>query len=123
MVNLNTGVNFQDFANVIDSVGDTVTLTPNTKTTSNISGNEKLTEGTPITFTAYIVRKNRPWFLDKAGLLEGGDAVMNVKGTQAIKKDDEITWQGVPYRVQDVLDRDQIGGNKAYKRVNLFKIA
>jgi hypothetical protein len=99
-----------------------VTRTPITKTTSNVNGDETLTAGTPATINVYIARKNRPWFLDKAGLVEGGDAIMLVAYSQTIAKDDKITWNGNDYRVQTVLDRDMLGGGIAYRTCNLFLI-
>jgi len=122
MANLFTGVQTYVFNNLITKYGYDVTRTPVTKTTSNITGEETLTDGTATTITAYITRKTQPWHLDKEGLIEGGDALMLVKSTDTINKDDKITANGVIYRVHDILNRDQWGGNVAFKSCNLFKI-
>jgi hypothetical protein len=99
-----------------------VTHTPVTYTNSNIEADETGTDGTPATITVYIVRKSRPWNFDKAGFIEGGDATMLVKYDQTISRGDKIAWNGNNYRIQTVLDRDQLGGDIAYKACNLFKI-
>jgi hypothetical protein len=122
MVNASTGVNFGVYAKTFLKYGDTVTHTPVTKTLSNVTGDETLTDGTGVNINAYIVRKNAPWFLDKAGLIQGGDALMLVSSAITITKDDKITWNSNTYRVQDVLLRNQIGGNCAYTLCNLFLI-
>lgn len=122
MVNTNTGVNLTVFSDKIIQYGQDVTRTPITKSINNVTGDETLTSGTNSTITAYISRKTAPWTLDKEGLIQGGDAIMLVLPTQTILKDDIITHNTVKYRVQDVINRDQIGGNVAYKTCNLFKI-
>ena len=122
MANSNTGINFKIFTNVINKYGDAVIRTPVTKTISNIEGDETLTDGTPETITVYIVRKATKWTFDTIGQIEGGDAQMLTKSTQTINKNDKITWNGNTYRVQDVLNRDNPGGNVCYKTCNLFLI-
>lgn len=99
-----------------------VTYIPIVKTTSNTTGDETLTDGASYSIKVYIVRKNAPWFLDKAGLIQGGDALMLTFYDQTIAKNDKITWNGNTYRVENVLDRDQLGGGIAYRTCNLFLI-
>lgn len=119
-----SGVEFTIYANTIRQYGHNVLRTPVTKQTSNISGDETLTgsgvEGTPEVILVYFSRKNAPWFIDKAGLIAGGDAIMLVTAGQTINKDDKISYGGLDYRVQDVIPRDQAGGITAFKSCNLF---
>jgi hypothetical protein len=119
----NTGQDFSVYANMIFMYGHNVLRTPVTKTESNITGDETLTDGTPEVITVYFSRKNAPWTFDKAGLIQGGDAQMLTQDSQTINKNDKIAYDGITYRVQDVLARDQIGGIVAYKTCNLFKIS
>lgn len=101
----------------------TVTLTPVTRSISNIEGDETFTEGTPQTITCYIVRTESKWTFDKSGLIEGGDAMMLVRASQTVRKDYKVTWNNNTYRIQDVLSRDQPGtGITVYKKCNLFLI-
>jgi hypothetical protein len=120
MVNAGTGINFNIYPKMIIKYGTDVVLTSVTKTTSNIEGDETLTDGSTATIRAFLTRKNRPWFVDKAGLIEGGDAVMLVKPTDTVNRNDKVTWNNNTYRIQNVLARDQGGGNIAFYSCNLF---
>lgn len=101
-----------------------VTLTPVSTSISNIEGDKALTEGTPSVINCYIVRQEKKWLFDKAGLIEGGDAIMLVRADQVIKKDYTVQWNNNTYRVQDVLSRDHPAeGVTVYKRCNLFIIS
>lgn len=123
MTNATTGIKFNIFDNAITKYGDTVSHTPTTQTTSNIEGDETLTEGSAVNINVYIVRKTAEWFLDKPGYLEGGDAIMLLdRSNTTVKKNDKITWKGNNYRILAILDRDEAGGNLAFKTCQLFKI-
>lgn len=122
MTNLAPGVDFTLFTGIIDTYGDIVVRTPVTKTESNIEGDETLNDGTPENIQGYLSRKTAPWMFDKPGLIQGGDAILLVYPTQTINKNDKITHNNVTYRVQQTLNRDQIGGVVAYISCNLFKI-
>lgn len=120
MVNSNTGVNFTVYANMITKYGDDVVRTPATQTLSNVDADETLTSGTPETIRVYICRRTKEYKQEEEGFFEGGDAIMLAKSTQTVNKNDLIAWQGETYLVFSVLDRDQIGGNIAYKKCVLF---
>ena len=122
MVNSSTGINLNIYANMITKYGDDVVRTEITKTTSNIEGDETLTTGSTSTLRAYLSYRTRPWFVDKAGLIEGGDAVMLVKSTDTVNKDDLITHNSITYRVQTIIPRTQPGGATAFFTAQLFKI-
>jgi len=122
MANAYTGVDFSAYARVFDHYGDSVVRTPVTLSLSNVEGDETVVEGSTGSIKVYIVRKNKPWNFDAAGMIEGGDALMLVRSTDTINRHDKITWNSNTYRVQTVLNRDQIGGNVAYKACNLFLI-
>jgi len=122
MTNTSTGVEFTVYSNVITQYGDDVVRYPATFTYSNIEGDETVTYGATASLRAYIVRKARPWTFDKAGMIEGGDGLMLVKAADTITRLDKVTWNGNSYRVQTVLNRDNIGGTVAYKVCNLFLI-
>jgi len=112
-----------DFNNkaIVDS-GVSVTRTPITKTVSNVRGDATLTEGTPESITAFIVKKNTKWFIENAGEFEGADAMMLVKHDQTIAKDDKITYLTRKYRVQEVLERTAGEGAVVYKVCPLYLI-
>jgi hypothetical protein len=122
MTNTATGIDFSTYLAAILRYGDSVVRTPVVKTTSNITGDAILTDGTPVTINAYIVRKDAKWFAEKSGYLEGGDAVMLIDSSLTMSKDDKITWKGDTFRVGTVLDRNNLGGNTAYLSCQLFLI-
>jgi hypothetical protein len=122
MTNSYTGIYLPVYANMLTKYGDDVVRTAITKTTSNIEGDETLTGGSTSTLRAYLSHRVRPWFVDKAGLIEGGDAVMIVKSTDTVNKDDLITHNNITYRVQSIIARTQPGGNTAFYTAQLFKI-
>jgi len=122
MENEDTGVNFQIFSDIITKYGSDVSWSAATTTASNMDGDLITTFATAVTKRVYIVRKNTAWTLDKAGHIEGGNALMLAKPSHTVHKYDKIVWQGNTYTVKDVLDRDQIGSNVAYKACNLFLV-
>lgn len=125
IVNSSTGVNFNVYLNAINKYGPgstDVVLTSVSTAVSNIDGDETLTDGSTAAVRVYIVRKNAPWMFDQVGLIQGGDALMLAKPSTTVNKNDKITWNGNTYRVHNVLNRDNLGGNVAYKVCNLFKI-
>lgn len=99
-----------------------VSHSASTKVTDNITGDETLSYASPVTINVYIARKNRPWFLDKAGLIEGGDAIMLVPYGTTVSKNDTVLWNSNNYRVHTIIDRDMLGGSTAYKSCSLFLI-
>lgn len=121
MTNL-TGLNFDIVINLINKYGVSVIVTPITKTTSNIEGDETLSEGTNYSEQVYFSKRSVNWKPDSAGLIEGADAIALIKPTSNIKKDDKITHNNYTYRVQSVINRDQAGGGVMYKTVTLFII-
>jgi hypothetical protein len=91
---------------VIAKVHRTVTHTPVTKTLHPVSGDETLTAGSPVSILAVFVRRERRWYFDKVGLIEGGDAYLIVNPTVAtVAKEDLITVNSQVYRVRDVITR------------------
>lgn len=84
--------------------GRTASLTARTKTTSNISGAETFTTGTPSSITCFFIRASQAWVFDKSGQIENGDAIALTKIADAVKKDDLITAEGLTYVVKDIIN-------------------
>ncbi len=92
--------------NVFGNFSKTVTRTPVTRVEDNVSGSETFTEGTPDTaYLAVFFRKEDDWAQEHAGLFENADAVMLIKTSQTVSKDDKITFDGEDYRVEKVTMR------------------
>ena len=117
-----SGINFDVVINLINRYGSSVTITPVTKTISNIEGDESLVSGVPYKETVYFSHRKVDWMFDEASLLEGGDAIMLVEPTSEVSKDDVITYNNSDYRIQDVINRTQAGGEVMFKSCNLFLI-
>lgn len=108
------------FETMIDNFSKTVSRTPVTKTTSNIAGDETLTDGTPADISAAFFRKEDEWLQDKEGLIQNADAIIIVKTSQTINKNDKITYDSETYRIQKVVTR-RIGTTAVYIVGQLFK--
>ena len=110
---------------ILERLGRSVTRTPVTKTTSNVYGDETLTEGTPAAITGIFVKFDDKWMFDKQGKVEGGDAYLQVKDTVTVNTDDLITVDGETYRVSHVLTiySDNNNSTAMFKYCNLFKRA
>ena len=119
---MSTGVNFDIVLNLINRYGVSVTVTPVTKTISNIEGDETLSDGTTYSETIYFSRRSTDWKPDSVGLIEGADAIALITPTSSIAKDYKILHNAKNYRVQSVIDRDQAGGEVMYKTITLFLI-
>ncbi len=113
---------FRDLFNAyLLELGATVTRVPVTKTTSNIEGDETLTDGTSETITVYFMREAQEWFFEKPGRIEEGDAFMLIKSDQAMNPNDKIIYDSETFRVHRVIERF-VSNDKNYKQVNLFLI-
>jgi hypothetical protein len=105
-----------------NKAGTTVTRTPVTKTISGDYGSETLTDGTPASIDCYFSQKfPKPFFISEEGEVESGDAFILVKSTQALNKNDKITYDSRVYRVKDTY-RVVVNGTLCGIQGNLFLI-
>lgn len=105
-------------------IGVTVTRTPVTKTIDGTYGSETLTPGTDediICFISLDFKKTNRYFVTKEGQVESGDAFILVKPTQALNKDDIITYDSRKYRVADIY-RMMVNNTLTGIQGNLFLI-
>jgi len=94
-----------DFDRILnDYFGRNVSHTPRTQSVSNITGEESFTEGSATDVFSYFLKRDQPWTFDKASNIEGGDAVLLAKYTDAVEKDDLIAADGETYVVHDVIN-------------------
>ena len=117
------------FNRMLDNyAGRQISHTPVTQTTSNISGQETLTDGTAVTIKAYFMRTNQNWDYEKLGFLEKGHAVVLAKYADSVSKNSKITADSHTYRVKEVFNVpgvfDSTGTNTSfiYSACNLFLI-
>ena len=93
------------YKTMIDNFSKVVVRTPVTKTTSNISGDETLTEGEPVNISGAFFRKEDSWSQDKEALFQGADAIIMVNTDVTINKNDKLSYGSEDYRVIRVIDR------------------
>lgn len=121
MVISSTGLGKADFEDsAFADLSRIVVRTPRTKTTSNVTGSPSYTNGTNENIYAIFTKRNKRYDYSKEGLIEMGDAFMQVKQDQTINKEDLITVDSEVYRVDEVLLRTP-GGEKMFKSCVLFK--
>lgn len=116
-----------DFEAMLDSyAGRQVSHIVVTKTTSNISGQESLSEASPVNIKAYFMRTAQNWDYQKSGFFEKGDAVMLAQIPAGVTIDDIIIVEGEKFRVKEAFDvpgvYDSTGSNSiyVYTACNLF---
>lgn len=116
------GIGESDFLNgPLNDFGQTLTLTPRTKTISNVTGSPTFTSSTATTIQAFIFKRAKDYDWQKEGLFEGGDFVMYAKQDADISKDDLISYNGETLRIDKILLRT-IGDADMFKTCNLYKI-
>ena len=105
-------------------LGRTVTHTPVTKTTSNIYGDETLTDGSAVSITAVFLKTEDKWMFDKQGKVEGGDAYL-MADNGVVSVDDKITADSETYRIDDIktVYSDDSNSTALYDYCNLFKLS
>lgn len=92
-----------DFDRILDNyAGRQIIHVPVTQTTSNISGEETLTDGTPAEIKAYIMRTGQNWDFEKAGFFEKGDAVALTKYADSVAMNDKIYADGVTVTISNI---------------------
>ncbi len=114
--------------NGLDFYQKTLIHTPIIKVIDNITGDQDLSDGTPVSITGAFYRKVNSETPDKAGLFGEADAVLLVKIQYSnINKNDKITYthegtgviENFRVHVQPVLRTLQTA---QYYKVDLFKI-
>jgi len=109
------------YATMIDNFAKTISRTPVTKTTDNITGDETLTDGTPANISGALFTKEDSWIQDKPGLLQNADAVLLVKPSVTINKNDKLTYDSEDFRIKKVETR-RLDGTAFYKVAQCFLI-
>jgi hypothetical protein len=109
------------FETMIDNFSKTISRTPITQTISNISGNETLTEGTSANITGAFFKQQDSYAQSNPGLIQNADAVLIVKTSVTINKNDKLTYNGESFRVDEVETRS-LNGTPFYKVARCFLI-
>lgn len=109
------------FQEMMGGFNKSLTYTAVTKTTSNIRGEETLTDGSPSTISGDFYRQEDDWVQQKEGLFQGADAIVMVLPSVTLEKEAKITYDGEIFRIGKVITR-KLGTTEFYKMGRLFKI-
>ena len=103
-----------DFENsALRDWGVSVTRTP-IITTFTGNGDEIMTDGTSETITAILHKKKPDYSQNEEGLLNKTIGYIMVKPTQALNRNDKITYNGEVYRVLNPITRGPAGDSSIY---------
>lgn len=118
----------EDFDSILDNyAGRTISHTPVTQTTSNVTGKETLTDGTPVNIKCYVMKTGQRYDYGKYGLTEKGDAICLAKVADNVKLNSKLTFNGEIFRVRESFDVPGIfdssgAATYVYTVANLFLI-
>jgi hypothetical protein len=118
-----------DFDSILDNyAGQQMSLIKVTQSTSNMYGEETLTDATAANIKAYFMRTGQNWDYSKMGFLEKGDAVALTKYADSVVQNDKITVGSETYRVKEAFNVPGVfnsigsGPTYVYTACNLFLI-
>lgn len=114
-----TKSDFED--NALSDLGRTVTRTPRTKTISNVTGAPTYSNSSTEDITGIFTKRAISYSFSKEGLVEKGDAFLQIKEDQSMEKEDLITVDSEVFRVDEVLPRVP-SGTRMFKSCVLFKV-
>ena len=112
-----------DFDRILDDfAGRQTTHTPTTKTTSNFTGEETLTEGSPVVIKCHFVKTDDKYVYEKSGLTQVGNAIMLAKVADTVTKDSKITVDSQDYRVKEAYNVAGIFDSTGSGTVNIYTV-
>ena len=112
-----------DFVNsALRDLGVTVSRTPVT-TVNTANGDEVPTDGTPANITVVFHKKQPTYDQSDEGLMKIQNGYVMAAPTQALNKNDKITYQGETWRVIGVVTRGPAGDVAVYKYADIELIA
>lgn len=101
----NVIISVADFNQILDSyAGRTITHTPVSTTTSNITGEETQVEGTAVSIKCYVMKTNQSFNYKEAGFLELGDMIGLFKIADSVGINSKFTINGEVFQVKESFD-------------------
>jgi len=93
------------YGQLITNFKKTISRTPAVKTENPLTGEETLTDGTTVSIIGTLFKRGDKYTQDRPGLIANADAVVMVKPTVTINKNDKLAYGGETYRVEEVEGR------------------
>ncbi|MHA1481854.1 MAG: hypothetical protein ACTSQA_00265 [Candidatus Heimdallarchaeaceae archaeon] len=124
----NVIISAADFDQILNEyAGRTITHTPVTKTTSNITGEETLIDGTPVSIKCYVMKTNQSFNYKEAGFIELGDMVGLFKIADNVSINSKFTVNGEVFQAKESFDvpgvfNPEEEAQLIYTSCNLYKL-
>ncbi len=101
----NNMLNADDFNQILDEyAGRTISHIPVVQTTSNLTGEETLTDQTAIDIKCYVMKTNQSFNYKEVGFIEQGDVVCLAKVEDNVKINSKLIINGEVFRVKESFD-------------------
>ena len=102
---INNVLTVDDFNRILDTfAGRTITHTPVTQSTSNITGEETQVDGTPVSIKCYVMKTGQNFNYKEMGFVEQGDMVGLFKIADSVKINSKFTVNGEVFQVKESFD-------------------
>lgn len=116
LFNIDTSV----FENWITAFQKNVTYVPRTQVINNYSGQESFVDGTSVTIQGVFFRRTDVYNQDIQALFGEADAILIVRTTQTLNKNDKIIFDGRSFIVDNSIFTRYLGSTALYKTAQLF---
>ena len=117
---MSIGFNSNPFQRMIEEFSKSIIYTPVVKTTNNISGDEKITKGTPITIQAAFYKRDQTYSQTFEALFEDADAILIMLPSIEIVKNGFVEYDSEKYQNRDGLFKRKLGTNHFYNYARLY---
>jgi len=126
---MNNILTVSDFNQILDSyAGRTLPHTPVTQSVSNITGEETLTDGTPVDIKCYVMKTGQSFNYKELGFMELGDMIGLFKVADSVDINSKLTVNGEVFRVKESFNVPGVFDSSTtatyiYTVANLFKVS
>ena len=95
----------QDFNEILEDIGETVTVTRPTKTTSNVGLDESISYGSNVSVRGVFQLTEVRYLYAREGVIEMGDAVFYAFSVNSLAKDARVVRNNETYQTERVIPR------------------
>lgn len=95
----------EDFNEILEDIGESVTVERPTKTLSNVGLDESLSYATGVQVKGVFQFTDKRYLYDKEGIVELGDAVFYTFSNNSVAMDARVTRNNATYKVEKAIPR------------------